>query len=333
MSSIKISIIIPIYNVEKYLQKCLESILNQEYKNIEVLLVNDGSTDSSGEIISKYADVDSRIKVINQDNGGLSVARNSGIKEATGYYIWFVDGDDWIAEGAINYLVEKIQEDEYDLISFSYVEYQEEQNVFSKSKNVQLIEAKSGIDFIAQSNHFFTGAWCYLYKSVFILSNELVFKPNQIHEDDYFNLECFGRVGKICKLPQALYYYRIRANSLTTAVSSSALKNRINSYLALIDLCNTISDLEVHFLKKKSQDYKNITVKLLDHYCGVETSRNEKIELINKVKKEMHSVVITSKDRKASKIWTLKMNAFNCSSLLFFIVEELSKVYYSIIKK
>ena len=328
MISIKISIIIPVYNVENYLQQCLDSIRNQGYKNIEILVVNDGSTDNSGKIIADYVDLDTRIKVINQENGGLSVARNSGIKQATGDYIWFVDGDDWIAEGAIDKLVEKLQEKDYDLISFSYLEYQEEQKSYSNPKNVQAIEAISGVDFIAQSNHFFTSACCFLYKSVFIHTYNIKFKPNQIHEDDYFNLECFGRVGKICKLPIALYNYRIRANSLTTSISAEAIKNRVRSYLALMELSKTITDLDTNFLKKKEEEYARNAVRLLDMYCGAATSRSEKLQLINQVKKQIKSVRITNEDWKISKIWALKMKAFGWSVYLFFLVEEMSLIYY-----
>ena len=91
-----ISVIIPIYNVEKYLTKCIESVINQTYKNLEIILVNDGSTDNSKEIIDKYSSIDSRIKVINKKNGGLSDARNVGIELAKGEYITFLDSDDWI---------------------------------------------------------------------------------------------------------------------------------------------------------------------------------------------------------------------------------------------
>ena len=91
-----VSIIIPIYNVEKYLTKCIESVINQTYKNLEIILVNDGSTDNSKEIIDKYSLIDSRIKVINKKNGGLSEARNAGIEIAKGDYIGFLDSDDWI---------------------------------------------------------------------------------------------------------------------------------------------------------------------------------------------------------------------------------------------
>ena len=91
-----ISVIIPIYNVENYLKKCIESVINQTYKNLEIILVNDGSNDNSKNIIDEYSTIDNRIKVINKENGGLSDARNAGIEIAKGDYITFLDSDDWI---------------------------------------------------------------------------------------------------------------------------------------------------------------------------------------------------------------------------------------------
>ena len=98
MSDIKVSVIVPVYNVEKYLRQCLDSIINQTLKEIEILCINDGSTDSSPEILKEYEEKDSRIKIINKKNAGLSAARNQGLELAKGEYVSFIDSDDWINE-------------------------------------------------------------------------------------------------------------------------------------------------------------------------------------------------------------------------------------------
>lgn len=119
---IKISFIVPVYNVEKYLSECLDSLVRQTYGNIEIIAVNDGSTDKSGEILSEYACNDNRIKVINQSNQGLSVARNVGMRYVTGDYILFVDSDDYIALHSVELLVSKIKScdsDVPDIVIFS----------------------------------------------------------------------------------------------------------------------------------------------------------------------------------------------------------------------
>ena len=112
----KISIIIPVYNVEGYLVECLNSVVNQTYRDIEIIIVNDGSTDSSFSIIQQYQLQDERIKIINQENQGLSAARNAGIKKVSGEYIWFVDSDDYITIDACEKIVEKLKQNNYDLL-------------------------------------------------------------------------------------------------------------------------------------------------------------------------------------------------------------------------
>ena len=113
----KISIIIPVYNVEKYLSRCLESVINQSYKNIEIIIVNDGSTDNSFDICNKYKKKDKRVILIDQNNQGLSGARNTGLKHATGEYICFIDSDDYVEKDYVEYLYKLIVKDDYDLNS------------------------------------------------------------------------------------------------------------------------------------------------------------------------------------------------------------------------
>ena len=115
--NIKVSVIVPVYNVEKYIRQCLESIINQTYKNLEIIVVNDGTKDNSMKIVEEYLS-DERIKVINKENGGIASARNRGIDEATGEYISFVDSDDWLELNTYEKLVEIIVDE--DIIVFNY---------------------------------------------------------------------------------------------------------------------------------------------------------------------------------------------------------------------
>ena len=117
-----ISIIVPVYNVEKYLSKCIDSIINQTYKNIEIILIDDGSTDSSGAICDKYALVDSRIHVLHIENSGVSNARNVGLNHATGDYIGFVDSDDYIEPNMYELLLEELIADDVDVVQCNHAE-------------------------------------------------------------------------------------------------------------------------------------------------------------------------------------------------------------------
>lgn len=112
----KLSVIVPVYNVETYLNRCIDSIINQTYKNLEIILVDDGSTDKSGKICDKYAAIDSRIKVIHKKNGGLVSARKYGVMNATGDYITDVDSDDWIENQAFSYMIEKLSQYNPDML-------------------------------------------------------------------------------------------------------------------------------------------------------------------------------------------------------------------------
>lgn len=121
---IKISVIIPVYGVEKYIRQCLESVIKQTYKNLEIIVVNDGTKDNSMKIVEEYL-VDERIKVINKENGGISSARNRGIEEATGEYVSFVDSDDWLEIDLYERIVQILEGNKVDIIVFNYNRYSE----------------------------------------------------------------------------------------------------------------------------------------------------------------------------------------------------------------
>lgn len=125
-----ISVILPVYNVEPYIRSCLDSLSKQLYKNFEVLMVNDGSTDNSGVICQQYADSDKRFRYFEKENGGLSDARNFGIKESKGEYITFVDSDDWITEEYLLFLIETLEKEQSDIVVSGYSQYDESDGLF-----------------------------------------------------------------------------------------------------------------------------------------------------------------------------------------------------------
>lgn len=224
----KISIIVPVYNVEKYLSQCIESIINQNHKNIEIILVNDGSTDKSGDICDKYSLKDNRIKVIHKKNEGVSIARNTGLKVATGEYIAFVDGDDLVDKDIYTRLINVINNSKYDLVMCRFYrsffngeniiedepleegEY-ERNEVFEK-----LILPMIGNDFKNTGKTLIMGAiWRCLYKKEIIKKNKIEFPIIKIAEDMLFHLNYLGYCNYVYVEKEPLYYYRYNNNSAT----------------------------------------------------------------------------------------------------------------------
>lgn len=223
----KISIIIPVYNSEKYLEECLDSILNQNYTNIEVVLVNDGSVDSSETICKKYAKKDKRIKLINKENGGVSSARNRGIIECTGDYIMFIDSDDMLHQKALENISNNICEN--DTIVFGYTrkyKHKEEINICNYNLKIEDIEEK-----IISDDCIGGYLWNKVFSSNIIKNNKIIFNEN-IHfcEDLVFVLEYIKFTKKIKYISKSLYLYRMRKGNTTDNLISQKTISILKAY-------------------------------------------------------------------------------------------------------
>lgn len=234
----KVSVIVPVYNVEQYLSQCLVSIINQSYQNIEIILINDGSPDNSPVIINQFAEKDSRFKVINKKNGGISAARNSGIQVATGDYIVFVDSDDWIATDYIQTLVFQMEKD-VDLVLCSYSREFKNSSIPRKinlnglycSKDIKrrligLINEE--LSDPSQSDSIVT-VWAKLYKTRIIKDNHLFFintKEIGTAEDLLFNLNYLSVLEEdrsVFCIDKSIYFYRKNLDSSFTNLYKSDL--------------------------------------------------------------------------------------------------------------
>lgn len=235
----KISVIIPVYNGEKYIKKTIEMVLNQKYKEIELILVNDGSTDNSKQICEYYEKADSRVKVINKTNGGICSARNMGIKYASGEYISFIDQDDEIVEDIYQILIEGYKKNIDLVISGKVMEViDENNNVVTKKEYVYSRNELKDMDMIyaafnTNRNMCLLQIWNCLYKREIIVNNNICFDSQFRfgHEDTLFNLEYIRRCKKIMTIPGIVYKYYRRVN-----VSTSMKKNEnyIHDYLYFI---------------------------------------------------------------------------------------------------
>lgn len=314
MKNIFLSIIIPVYNVERYIHQCIKSVINQSYTTIEIILVNDGSTDSSGAICDEYLVLDQRIKVIHQKNGGLSAARNTGLANANGEYVWFVDSDDWIDEKSVSILNACANTSNCDVIAFSYVRYNEDENsytnVFYQKEQLFL----NGNDFINSTPFFFTSACTNIYSVSFLKKHDFKFKVGQIYEDDYFNLSIFATVNSIVMLPDVLYFYRIRKLSIITSNDLLNLRKKINSYIELIKLCIKLkaSQLENNFLEKQIWSYICALFNLL---TNLKMTFYQKSKFIKKLKFILPNIVISADDVRGN---LLIKKIYNTNIYLFY---------------
>ncbi|WP_022757258.1 glycosyltransferase family 2 protein [Butyrivibrio fibrisolvens] len=244
MNDILVSVIVPIYNVEDYLPKCIDSIICQTYKNIEIILVDDGSPDSCGQICENYKKKDSRIKVIHKENGGLSDARNAGICRAKGSYYVFIDSDDYIHERMIETLVEGVVSTGADIAVCS----------FKNVKEDEIIDIHSGINtgsyklisedidrlsyFYGDKYTEFTVAWNKIYPASFF--KEIKYPKGKIHEDEFTTYKLLELAKKIAYIDVPLYYYVSRSSSIMGEEFSlkrlhrlDAISERMDHYLFL----------------------------------------------------------------------------------------------------
>lgn len=208
----KVSIIVPVYNIENYLCQCVDSLISQTYENIEIILINDGSTDSSGSICNKYAMHDARVKVIHKSNGGQTSARNAGLEAAIGKWISYIDGDDYVSPSYIALLVGKADETEADIVFADFFFDYGIRTEICRNYDWTLQGLKGLEKYIAYT---WTCLWGNIHRRSLYTDNDLG-SPTDITYCEDFHLMirlCFF-AGKIAKVSEALYYYRQQAGSI-----------------------------------------------------------------------------------------------------------------------
>ena len=229
----KISIIVPIYNIEKYIVECLNSIINQTYKKYEIILVDDGSSDKSGEICDKYAIKNEKIKVIHKKNGGLSDARNSGIDIATGEYIMFVDGDDFLVnKNCLQNIVFELEKEKVDVLQYKMQYYYNSSkkvlhlNDLKEFNNTPVIECLKELN---KSCQISISACDKIIKTSVIKDNEIYFKKGINSEDIDWSLRLYLTIKSLKTINQEIYSYRQqRKESITNKVSKKNMRDLFN---------------------------------------------------------------------------------------------------------
>ena len=236
----KISIIVPVYKVEEYLSKCIESIILQTYINWELVLVDDGSPDRSGQICDEYAEKDTRIRVFHKDNAGVSSARNFGLDSAKGEFVMFVDSDDWISTDCLQVCVDEIEKDKLDALQFGFISVTDGlEKSCVKTSTIPL----SGEKYI-QNNSFNVCAGGGIYKREIIEEQKLRFPEElKLAEDQIFVLSFFKSARCIKYLDQGLYYYLQREDS---AVHTPRSEDMLRTCEQLIEFGKEWSIIKSH---------------------------------------------------------------------------------------
>ncbi len=244
----KFSVIVPVYNTEKYLRKCIDSILNQSYDDYEIIIVNDGSTDSSKKIINEYCKTfPSKIKGVHKKNGGLSDARNKGVKKACGDYLLFVDSDDYIEKNLLKTLSKKLK-DEPDIIRFQIKEVHEDKVCMYRELPFETVKGDVAFKKIV-NYHYVENAWCYAYRTKFYKENKFEYAFGKYHEDFGLTPLIIMKASKVKSIGYVGYNYVIRNDSIMTSTDYNKTKIKAEDFLYHYN--NLINALDHDELKNK----------------------------------------------------------------------------------
>lgn len=291
-----LSVILPVYNVENYLEECLDSLLNQTYSNFEIIAVNDGSTDNSLQILLKYKLLFKKMIIISQENSGLSSARNTGIEQCSGTYIYFLDSDDYISKNTFEKVIDIFKETDVDLIKFDATPFSDDPNfnvdlneynsnniyqtgkIYEKSEFLSLIEKK-----------YQAPVWLYIFKADILKLNNLSFRPDLLHEDELFTPKLLVNCNKFYYINEQFFKRRYRKGSIMTTQNNE--KSILNYNIIINDLYN-YSEIFVGEEKKflinrlKGIYYTSccLSINYTNKYCGKLTDFGTKLTFKQNIK-------------------------------------------------
>lgn len=276
-----VSIVIPVYNVEKYLKKCIDSVINQSYKNIEIILVDDGSKDLSGQLCDEYASRDKRIKVIHKENGGLSDARNAGIDIANGKYITFIDSDDYVSLDYVEYLYRLLIDNNADISVCMYdvvAENKISNHIFKNNANIIILNKIESLKHLLIEDLYTISACAKLYTKDGI--DDIRFPLNRLYEDNGTIYKLFDKTNKVAFGYSSKYVYLKRTGSITT----KKMTERNFDLITLTDeMCLNLSkyeELHDQLIDKSISSRITLINLMLDNHREHDKRFNQMIEQI-----------------------------------------------------
>lgn len=284
---IKISIIIPVYNVEKYIENCINSILNNTFKNIEIICINDGSTDNSLKILNELSQKEKRLKVFSQNNQGAGAARNYGLLLAKGKYIYFMDSDDTIHKRALEYLFFEMEKNNLDMLMFSATtifqsnkikdKYYDYENAYKRNYDYSEInEGKLLFTEFVKNGELKLSPVLYILNKGFLDNNKICFKEGIIYEDNIFTIKCLTLAKRVAYKNIILYNRLIRNNSVMT--STSIIKSLKSILIVILELKKFAKKYKLkefkQYYKALKKTYKKIIKRKYKKYFNKSKTKN-----------------------------------------------------------
>lgn len=323
---VKLSIIIAMYNIEKYIAECVKSCRDQEMvspNDYEVIIVNDGATDSSLKIANEEIKRTSNMRIVSRPNGGLSEARNTGLKEAHGEYIWFVDGDDKISSKSIFTILSAISKSNCDayIINFSTFE---DQAIISTSHFTNEAEIRSGKEYHNRQLRILPMmAWLTIYRKKVLQDNDLLFYPGILHEDMEFSIRAHHCCSSITFIEKDLYHYRI---ARTDSIMNESRRDNTKSLVSEIKIIDSFQ----YFFKKEDTPFTRkvlgmcATSFFIRRYDNAFSMNETTKELIKSNKKKLYKMMWKSKQwkRQLLLLFILIMPPFIIKKILYLIGER-----------
>lgn len=303
-----ISIVIPVYNVRQYIDRCIQSVLAQNYKNLEILLIDDGSTDGSGLACDIYAESDSRIRVIHKENGGLSDARNVGIQTARGDYIAFIDADDYVHKAFIDTMIKYQRQNQADIVICRYVKGSSDAFPAKRTDNIKccVFNSKEMLtQWHSRFKHIETVAWNKLYAKQLFIDSNIMFPYGCNNEDVQTTHLLVNASKRVCVIDAKLYYYFQRSESITNGViSEKSIHDNIKSQN---------KRLEFFYNSGYWGAYERLRIKRLKFYmltyCRVNDAVMQK-ELLDQYQKDYKDVLKFQQTKMYEKIIIIQFNYF-----------------------
>lgn len=265
-----LSVVIPVYNTEQYLKRCVFSITNQNTNGVQIILVDDGSKDKSGDLCDELSNNHENITVIHQTNQGLSVARNNGLIKAKGEYVLFVDSDDFLENDCLQIIKSELSiSSKCDVYQFNTNKYVERQNIKKQyNKVISLENAIDGKTYLKQTLPLglTVTVWSYLYRRDFLIEQNLWFKPGVYHEDEEFTVRVLLKAGSVTTIENTLYDYCIRPSSITTKRNQEKNANDLLENCDILKpIFNSVDDIELRSLLLNKLVSMNLTAFMLGY--------------------------------------------------------------------